>query len=119
MLIWLTGYFPFNISGKELSYGNYAMPYGRRRPKIRPDMTPLYQSAVDSLNESRISVFPIFVPDAHNYAIEVLAKDSLDGLTELALRTGGRMLGVQDEFDFSATLNDLCMKFDSYYIFNF
>jgi len=51
LLIWLTGYFPINVGNRELTYGDYSMPYGAR-PRIRSDMTPLYQAAVDSLNDS-------------------------------------------------------------------
>jgi hypothetical protein len=119
LLVWLAGYFPFNISGKELAYGNYAMPYGRARPKIKPDMTSLYQTAVNSLNDSRMSVFPVFVADARNYNVRVLAKDTLDGLSEIALRTGGSMTGILDEIDFQSQIGNLRKNFDSYYILNF
>lgn len=119
LLIWLTGYFPFNIANGELTYANYAMPYGRARPKIRPEMTSAYQTAIDSLNNSRISAYPAFVPDAHNYNMQVLAKDTLDGLDELARRTGGRMLGIVDQIDLFSTIADLQHHFDSYYVLTF
>jgi VWFA-related protein len=119
LLIWLAGYFPINVANGELTYGNYAMPYGRVRPKIHSEMTSLYQGAVDSLNDSRITLYPVFVPDAHNFNIEVLAKDTLDGMEELARRTGGRMLGVLGRIDLVSTIGDVRKQFDSYYVVTF
>ncbi len=95
------------------------MPYGWVRPKICPEMTPLYQGAVDSLNDSRLTAYPVFVADAHNFNVQVLAKDTLDGLDELARRTGGRMLGVLDTIDFFSTIADVRKQFDSYYVLTF
>lgn len=118
ILIWLTGYFPINVGNRELTYGNYAMPYSAR-PKIRPDMTPPYQAAIDSLNDSRLSVFPVFVADATIPNVRVYAKDTLDGLVELAQRTGGKMLGILNEIDFFNTTAGLRKDFDSYYILSF
>jgi VWFA-related protein len=118
LLIWLTGYFPIDVANRELTYGNYSMPY-RARPKIRPDMTPVYQIAVNSLNDSRLSVFPVFVPDASIPDVRVYAKDTVDGLGELAQRTGGRMLGIMNEIDFFNTTAGLRKDFDSYYILSF
>ena len=118
LLIWLNGYFPINVANRELTYGNYAMPY-RARPRIRPDMTPIYQAAVDSLNDSRLTVFPVFVPDATIPNVRIYAKDTLDGLAELAQRTGGRMLGIMNEIDFVNTTASVRKGFDSYYVLSF
>jgi hypothetical protein len=82
-------------------------------------MISLYQTAVDSLNDSRMSVFPVFVADARNYNVRVLAKDTLDGLGEIALRTGGSMIGILDEIDFQSQVGNLRTNFDSYYLLNF
>jgi hypothetical protein len=119
LMVWLTGYFPISVANRELTYGDNTLPYGQSRNKIRSDMTPLFQAAIDSLNHSRIAVFPAFVVDAHNYDVQRLAKDSLDGLTEVAQRTGGRMLGVLDQIDFFSSIADVRQHFDSYYVLTF
>ncbi len=119
LLLWLTGYFPISVANHELTYGDYALPYGEARPKIRSEMTPLYQGAINSINDARISVYPTFVVDARNYDVQRLAKDTLDGLDELARRTGGKMLGIVDSIDFTSTVAELRKSFDSYYILTF
>lgn len=119
LLLWLTGYFPISVANHELTYGDYALPYGEARPKIRSEMTPLYQGAINSINDARISVYPTFVVDAMNYDVQQLAKDTLDGLDELARRTGGKMLGIVDSIDFTSTVAELRKSFDSYYILTF
>jgi VWFA-related protein len=119
LLIWLTGYFPLSVANGELTYGNFSLPFGQTRSSIRPEMTGLYQAAMDSLNDSRISVYPAFVVDERNFDVQRNAKDSLDGLDGVARRTGGRMLGIFDTLDFPSTVSGLRKNFDSYYIFTF
>jgi VWFA-related protein len=119
LLIWLTGYFPLNVANGELTYGNYSLPFGQTRPHVRPEMTILYQNAIDALNDSRISVYPAFVIDERNFDVQSMAKDSLDGLDGVARRTAGRMLGIFDTLDFPSTVTDLRKHFDSYYVFTF
>jgi hypothetical protein len=119
LLVWLTAYFPISVENGELSYESYSLPFGMTRPHVPPEMTPAYQAAIDALNEARISVYPAFAPDAHNYDIHRLAKDTLDGLSEVARRTGGTMLGVSDEIDIFSTIAGLRKHFDSYYMLTF
>src|SRR5437899_10416900 len=107
------------VADGDLTNCNYVVPYGTPPTKIRPEMTALYERAVESLNNARLTVYPAFVADARNYNVEVLAKDTLDGLDELARRTGGKMLGILDSLDFDSTIADLKKHFDSYYILSF
>ena len=74
---------------------------------------------MNSINDARISVYSTFVVDARNYDVQRLAKDTLDGLDELARRTGGKMLGILDSIDFTSTIAGLRKSFDSYYILTF
>jgi len=79
---------------------------------------------VESLNQARISLYPIVFEQWDAYTSGQAAGDreiaiTRESLDELARRTGGRLLGTfLKQEDLSNSLTDLRRHFDSYYVLN-
>ncbi len=126
LLVWISGSFPVYVEDGDLTY-KFRGPmrpgsswFNSRGSQRIGTLNSHYQAAIDALNAARISVYPMGVmPD----------EDSLDGLAELAKRTGGARLVLSGALyndaleealqNFASTVADVGRNFDSYYVFTF
>ena len=73
-----------------------------------------------TLNQSRISVYPmrvLFPPSPRQRFDE---RSNVDGIGGIARATGGEVLGVlQNTNDFASSMAALCKRIDSYYMLSF
>ncbi len=115
-LVWITGYFPYYVKDGDLT------------DQVSDSMGPFnsnYQAAIDSLNVSRLSVYPVHVITwAGNGLPNGLPtegpgpQDAWDGVPEFAAGTGsdGKHIFSHSSADFESVMAELCKHFDSYYI---
>jgi galactokinase len=103
-LVWITGSFAFYVKDGDL---NWTVGYGlEQNSNLMGTLNSAYQSAIDSLNDGHVSLYPFYVWG-----------HSEDGLRELATRTGGSLLHYYtDSTDFPDVVSELCKHFDSYYM---
>lgn len=105
-LVWIAGYFPLDVDSGELLFNGGAVS---AEPDLK-DLLPAYQRAIDSLNQARVSLFPIQVD------VNVPWQRTKIGLEDLSKRTGGYSLAPLDSNDLWSTLEALRKQFGSYYL---
>lgn len=141
-LVWIAGSFPIHVEDGSLvvSYQyinrNNSIEFNGKGSENEGVLNAAYQAAIDSLNEARISLYPLAVgaprgidrpvpmdrSTGNNEIAATAARQSYNGqeymggggLGELAARTGGGMLA--SSMDFAAAVADLRKHFDSYYM---
>jgi VWFA-related protein len=146
-LVWISGAFPIHVENSGLvisySYMGNSMEFNGHGSETAGVLNSAYQSAIDSLNNARVSVYP--VPSVRNITgfnrpqemnqttgnneiAAAQARQSYNGaeytgtggLGELAAKTGGRVLTDSAETGtFTLKMADLRKHFDSYYILTF
>jgi VWFA-related protein len=105
-LVWITGYFPLDVDRGDLLFNGGAVSV---EPGLK-DLLPAYQGAIDSLNQARVSLFPVQVD------VNVPWQRTKIGLEDLSKRTGGYSLAPLDDNDLWSTLEALRKHFGSYYL---
>jgi VWFA-related protein len=121
LLIWITGYFDTTVGPHELTVasGGYVPPGHVAFPS---EVYSNYRTAMQSLNNSRISVYPLWVGDGGHWAVATDFRTSEKGLEiknaleGVASQTGGRSLGNLDDVDLAASAEELRKHFESYYV---
>ena len=105
-LVWITGYFPLDVDSGDLRFNGVAVT---AEPHLK-DLLPAYQRAIDSLNQARVSVYPVQVD------VNVPWQRTKIGLEDLSKRTGGYSLAPLDKDDLWSKLEALRKQFGSYYL---
>jgi hypothetical protein len=144
-LVWIAGSFPIHVENGDLaiSHGYFtlsgSMEYNGHGSEKVGVLNSGYQAAIDSLNDTRVSVYPLSAIKNPTYftheqpmngnneiAMEAARQvnngsehTGVSGLPELAARTGGSLLTGGDATKFASALTDLRGHFDSYYLLTF
>jgi VWFA-related protein len=128
LLVLIGGEFPIYAKDGDIFY-----QFRYMESQMVATLKSAYQAAIDSLNDARVSVYPlprgISVDD---HPASVLAGDSEreqdkrneavfteTGLKELAKRTGGSLVLAPEPMDLASVIADLRKHFDSYYMLTF
>jgi VWFA-related protein len=113
LLVWLTASFTVTMGPDEMEHRAFG-------PSIGPyqgELVATFQSAMDTLNKARVSVYPVQVLPPSGAWVR---QEVITGFEGVARSTGGRVLTrYHDANDFAELLADLRKQVDSYYELSF
>jgi VWFA-related protein len=144
-LVWVSGSFPAHLAGGQLVVSYTVVNVLNSLPEFRTEglanLDPAFEAAIDSLNDARVSLYPLAVESAIYYskpnnlettsvltgigaAIAAQSSNGMQyrsgaGFRDLATGTGGSVLTVPDKTGLASAISDLQRHFDSYYLLRF